>query len=48
MNVKLNQEQQLGRIHWEIIPEKSIEKSILPEHFRYGMVQQSTVVHITG
>jgi hypothetical protein len=44
INVKLNQELQLGRIHWKRIPEKNIEKSILPEHFRYGMGQQSTVV----
>jgi len=27
---------------------KSIEKSILPEHFRYGMGQQSTVVMCTS
>jgi hypothetical protein len=38
----LNQE--LGRMHWKIISEKSIEKSILPEHFRYGMGQQYSVV----
>jgi hypothetical protein len=48
INVKLNQELQLGRIHLKRIPEKSIEKSILPEHFRYGMGQQSIVVMCTS